>query len=214
MELYVLEDIPHLSSYGLGRAGVQESSFNPDSSAAAGQWIYFVSNTSDFVSFVGAVPGPAGYYEIRPAFFDFTGDEAFQLFQSGIVEDTFGVVGTSSFGQPWDYQNSWVLALCGIGRASRRSRILQAPGFAYLYFRAGLAALWKRALRSHLRHQRMAVRWRCSLDGRDHKPGNRWIPRSSCVEIKVSRPLRFGAVSTTPPRRASRRVRENSKLAG
>jgi hypothetical protein len=115
VELYVLEDIPHLSSYGLGRAGVQESSFNPDSSAAAGQWIYFVSNTSDFVSFVGAVPGPAGYYEIRPAFFDFSGEEAFQLFQSGIVEDTFGVVGTSSFLQPWYYRNSWASRLSGSG---------------------------------------------------------------------------------------------------
>ncbi|MCC6605090.1 MAG: lamin tail domain-containing protein [Anaerolineae bacterium] len=106
VELYVVNDIPDLSLYGLGSANNgggtdgQEFTF-PAASASAGQFLYVASEAVEFTNFFGFA---ADY--IASAV-NVNGDDALELFHNGSVIDTFGDINLSGTGQPWEYLDGW-----------------------------------------------------------------------------------------------------------
>ena len=115
VELYVANDIPDLSMYGVGSASNgggsdgQEFTF-PAVSATAGDFIYLASEANRFTTFFGFAP-------------DFTnatapsinGDDALELFMNGAVVDVFGEA-THTGGIPWAYENGWAYRADGTGQ--------------------------------------------------------------------------------------------------
>lgn len=110
LELYVAEDIPDLSIYGLGSANNgggtdgQEYTF-PADAATAGTYIYIVRNDGfdvfDFFDFFGFFPN----YEAN--FININGNDALELFLNGNVVDVFGEINVNGTGQPWEYLDGW-----------------------------------------------------------------------------------------------------------
>ena len=106
IELYVVRDIADLSTFGVGSANNgggsdgQEFTF-PEVTASAGDFIYISSEASNFNAFFGFDSD----YVSNVA--NNNGDDALELFQNGVVIDTFGDIDTDGTGQPWDYQDGW-----------------------------------------------------------------------------------------------------------
>ncbi len=106
LELYVLEDIPDLSVFGIGIAnnggGSDGVEYNfPVQSVTAGTFLYIASDAAEFNTFFGF-----------PADFEFTalninGNDAVELFENASVVDVFGDINTNGTNQPWEYTNSW-----------------------------------------------------------------------------------------------------------
>lgn len=112
VELYVVNDIPDLSSYGLGSANNgggtdgQEFTF-PADAASAGQFLYVASEAIEFSNFFGFAP------HYTAAAVSVNGDDAIELFQNGSVIDTFGDINLSGTGQPWEYLDGWAYRVSG-----------------------------------------------------------------------------------------------------
>ena len=92
IELYVINDIDDLSSFGVGSANNgggtdgQEFTF-PADAASAGTFIYVASEVDQFTAFFGFAPTyNAG------SVMSINGDDAIELFENGSVSDTFGTV--------------------------------------------------------------------------------------------------------------------------
>ncbi|MCB8976351.1 MAG: lamin tail domain-containing protein [Ardenticatenaceae bacterium] len=106
VELYVVNDIPDLSIYGLGSAnnggGTDGEEFTfPADAANAGQFLYVATETVEFSNFFGFAPN------YTDSAVSVNGDDALELFQNGSVIDTFGDINLSGTGQPWDYMDGW-----------------------------------------------------------------------------------------------------------
>ena len=106
VELYVLNDITDLSTYGMGSANNgggtdgQEFTF-PAVAVTAGTYVYVASESTGFTSFLGFSPDyTSGALAIN-------GDDAVELFQNGVVVDTFGDINVDGTGQPWEYMDGW-----------------------------------------------------------------------------------------------------------
>ena len=106
IEFFVLSDIADLSEYGFGSANNgggcdgQEFTF-PAVSATAGDFIYVASESTGFTSFFGFAPDyTSGAAAIN-------GDDAVELFNSGVVIDTFGDIDVDGTGDPWEYMDGW-----------------------------------------------------------------------------------------------------------
>jgi hypothetical protein len=106
-ELYVLSDIVDLSLYGIGGANNgggsdgQEFTF-PAIAVTAGTYIYITDDEVDFQSFFGfAADYQSGAMSIN-------GDDAIELFEDGIVIDTFGDINMDGTDTPWEYLDGWV----------------------------------------------------------------------------------------------------------
>ncbi|NMH86381.1 T9SS type A sorting domain-containing protein [Flavivirga sp. Y03] len=105
IEFYAVNDISDLSLYGFGSAnnggGTDGQEFTFSGSASAGDFIYVASEETGFTSFFGFAPnftsGAAGI----------NGDDAIELFNSGVVVDVFGDINTDGSGQPWEYLDGW-----------------------------------------------------------------------------------------------------------
>ena len=115
IELYAINDIPDLSSYGVssannggGSTGSPEFTF-PAHSVTAGSFIYVATEATGFSSFFGFAPT----YTNGAA--SINGDDAIELFQSGVVVDVFGDVNTDGTGQPWEYLDGWAYRVNGTG---------------------------------------------------------------------------------------------------
>lgn len=114
VELYVVNDIPDLSIYGLGSANNgggsdgQEFTF-PADSAAAGSFIYVASEAAEFTNFFGFAP------DYTSGAMSINGDDAIELFTSGSVSDVFGDINTDGTGQPWEYLDGWAYRVSGTG---------------------------------------------------------------------------------------------------
>jgi hypothetical protein len=107
VELYVLQDIPDLSVYGLGSAtnggGTDGVEFTfPADAATAGSYIYVTTNQDAFVNWFGFEPT---YVEGTAT--NINGDDAIELFKNGEVIDTYGVIDVIGDFEPWDYTDSW-----------------------------------------------------------------------------------------------------------
>ena len=107
IELYVINDIDDLSSFGVGSANNgggtdgQEFTF-PADAASAGTFIYVASDVDKFTEFFGFAPTyNAG------SVMSINGDDAIELFENGTVSDTFGDINTDGSGEAWDYLDGW-----------------------------------------------------------------------------------------------------------
>ncbi|MEO1417751.1 MAG: lamin tail domain-containing protein [Bacteroidota bacterium] len=116
-EYYVLEDISDLSVYGLGCANngggtdSVEWAF-PAASATAGDRIYVTRDSATFRDFFGF---NATYYDTSGAAHNFNGDDAFELFENGVVIDVYGEIDVDGTGEPWEYNDTWVQRACATG---------------------------------------------------------------------------------------------------
>ena len=106
VEVYVVNNIADLSSYGLGSANNgggtdgQEFTF-PAVAATAGDFIYVALESPGFTSFFGFAPDyTSGAMAIN-------GDDAIELFQNGFVVDIFGEIDVDGNGEPWEYLDGW-----------------------------------------------------------------------------------------------------------
>ena len=107
IELYVLQDISDLSSFGVGSANNgdgtdgQEFTF-PSVAVSAGTYIYVASDEDQFTAFFGFAPTyNAG------SVMSINGDDAIELFENGSVSDTFGDINADGNGTAWDYLDGW-----------------------------------------------------------------------------------------------------------
>lgn len=113
VELYVVNDIPDLSIYGLGFANNgggsdgQEYTF-PADAATAGSFIYVASENTEFANWFGFAPTYVGNPFIN-------GDDAVELFTSGVVTDVFGDIDVDGNGEPWEYLDGWAYRVSGTG---------------------------------------------------------------------------------------------------
>ena len=106
IELYVINDIPDLSIYGVGVAnngeGTDGEEFTfPNVSIAKNTYLYLTNNSPDFTSFFGFAPN---YSSI---IFAVNGNDAVELFENGSVIDVFGDPNVDGIGQPWEYTDGW-----------------------------------------------------------------------------------------------------------
>ncbi len=114
VEIYVLEDIPDLSQYGIGSAnnggGTDGSEFSfPADTVSAGTFIYVTSEASNFETYFGFAPNyTTGAMGIN-------GDDAVELFFGNTVIDTFGQIDVDGNGTSWEYLDSWAYRNDGVG---------------------------------------------------------------------------------------------------
>ncbi len=106
VELYVINDIPDLSLYGLGSANNgggsdgQEFTF-PAVAVTAGTFIYVATESAQFQNWFGF---PPDYTSNAMAI---NGDDAVELFFNGTVIDVFGDPNVDGTGEPWEYLDGW-----------------------------------------------------------------------------------------------------------
>ncbi|MCP5099228.1 MAG: nuclease, partial [Chloroflexi bacterium] len=112
VEVYVVNDIPDLSIYGIGSAnnggGTDGEEFTfPVVSATAGDFIYVASEAVEFANWFGFSP------DYTDSAANVNGDDAIELFESGTVIDTFGDIDTDGSGEPWEYLDGWAYRVGG-----------------------------------------------------------------------------------------------------
>ena len=106
IELYVINNIPDLSIYGIGSANNgggsdgQEFTF-PVVAVTAGTYIYITNALTEFQTWFGFL---GDYASSSMAI---NGDDAIELFKNSIVIDVFGDINTDGTNQPWEYLDGW-----------------------------------------------------------------------------------------------------------
>ena len=106
VEIYVIQDIADLSLFGVGSANNgggsagQEFTF-PAVSATAGDFIYVASEATEFTNFFGFAPN------YTDGSMGINGDDAIELFENGVVIDTFGDINVDGSGEAWEYTDGW-----------------------------------------------------------------------------------------------------------
>jgi hypothetical protein len=108
VEIFVSQDIPDLSSFGLSGVFNGGGSSNgtigfefPADAATAGSYIYVTTDAARFLEFFGF---EADYVSNTV---NINGDDAMELYENGVIIDTFGDVNTDGTGEPWDYLDGW-----------------------------------------------------------------------------------------------------------
>ena len=122
IEIYVVNTISDLSTYGLGSAnnggGTDGIELAFSGSATAGDYIYVASETDQFNTFFGFDPD----YESSVA--SINGNDAIELFENvvdsggtltGDIIDTFGEISVDGSGQPWEYTDGWAYRISDTG---------------------------------------------------------------------------------------------------
>lgn len=105
IEIYVVNDISDLSTYGIGSAnnggGTDGEEYSFSGSATAGDFLYMTANDTEFTT----------YFGLTANFVDGTanvnGDDALELYFNGNVIDTFGDINTDGTGESWEYLDGW-----------------------------------------------------------------------------------------------------------
>ncbi|WP_420631769.1 lamin tail domain-containing protein [Candidatus Leptofilum sp.] len=113
VELYVVNDIPDLSIFGIGAAnnggGTDGEEFTfPADSATAGDFIYVATESTAFNDFFGFTPDYTDGTAVSV-----NGDDAIELFENGSVIDVFGDINTDGTGEPWEYLDGWAYRVSG-----------------------------------------------------------------------------------------------------
>jgi len=107
IELYVVDDITDLSSYGLGTANNGAASAGVETSltgsASAGQFLYVSEDSTEFSNFFGFAPDIVAGGGAS----SFNGDDVVELFMGNSVVDVFGELGVDGTGEPWEYLDGW-----------------------------------------------------------------------------------------------------------
>jgi hypothetical protein len=109
VEIYVINDIADLSSYGYGSAnngkGTDGQELTFEGSASAGDYIYITDGgnggEANFTTYFGFA---ADYISSSAAI---NGDDALELFFNDAVIDTFGNIDVDGTGTDWDYLDGW-----------------------------------------------------------------------------------------------------------
>ncbi|WP_223549548.1 DUF5689 domain-containing protein [Aestuariivivens sp. NBU2969] len=105
VELYVVNDIADLSTFGIGSAnnggGTDGEEFSFSGSATAGDFIYVASEDVGFNDYFGFLP------DFTTSAMGINGDDAIELFFNGSVIDTFGDINVDGTGTGWDYLDGW-----------------------------------------------------------------------------------------------------------
>ena len=112
IELFALEEISSLQSYGLGAAnngnGSDGIEFNfPNEPLPAGSFIYVSAESSAFTTFFGFAPDYITGSLPNSACY-FNGNDAIELFYQGQVIDVMGDVDVNGTGTAWDYMDGWM----------------------------------------------------------------------------------------------------------
>ncbi len=120
VELYVLEDIADMSIYGVGVANNGGGSDGiefifPAVTATAGDCITYTDslNATNFETFFGFPATflvPSGGVSAA----GHNGDDAIELFQDGMVIDTYGDPNVDGTGTAWEYQDGWAYRNFGV----------------------------------------------------------------------------------------------------
>ncbi|MFT4601256.1 MAG: hypothetical protein ACI857_001434 [Arenicella sp.] len=106
VEVYVINDIPDLSEYGIGSAtnggGTDGEEFTfPAVTVTAGTYLYIASEAPMFTTWFGFAP------DYTDNDLGVNGDDAVELFHNGSVIDIYGDINLIGDGEPWDYTDGW-----------------------------------------------------------------------------------------------------------
>lgn len=105
IELYARNPIADLSIYGFGSAnnggGSDGQEFALSGAAAAGDFLYIASETTNFTAVFGFAP------TFITTSANVNGDDAVELFRDGVVVDVFGDIDVDGNDEPWEYLDSW-----------------------------------------------------------------------------------------------------------
>jgi len=105
IEVYVVNDIPDLSLYGIGSAnnggGTDGNEFSFEGMANAGDYIYVASEEDNFTAFFGFAP------TFVNSVAGINGDDAVELYNGDNVIDTFGEIDVDGTGTAWEYADGW-----------------------------------------------------------------------------------------------------------
>ncbi len=113
LELYVVNDIPDLSLYGLGLTsnggGSNGVNFTfPADTYTAGDYIYIAKDQATFETYFGGLSP-----NYTAGFLNFNGDDAMELFFNGAVIDIFGDTDVDGTGTPWQYEDGYGYRISG-----------------------------------------------------------------------------------------------------
>ena len=107
VELFALDEIPDLSIYGIGSAtnggGSDGVEYSFSGSAAEGDFLYVSLEIEGFEAFFGFAPD----FDATTAALSINGDDAIELFQEGVVIDTFGEITHGGGLLAWSYVDGW-----------------------------------------------------------------------------------------------------------
>lgn len=111
VELYALDDIAELSSYGIGAAnnggGTDGEEFTLSGSTTAGSFITVSYEAAEYLNYFGESPTfTSGKMGVN-------GDDAIELFFNGGIVDTFGENSVDGSGQSWEYMDGWAYRQVG-----------------------------------------------------------------------------------------------------
>lgn len=114
IELYVINDIPDMSIYGVGSAnnggGTDGVEFTfPADNYPAGSYIYVASESEKFTSFFGFAPNYTNNV------LNVNGDDAIELFMNEVPVDVYGEIEYETFDETWDYGDGWAYRNSGTG---------------------------------------------------------------------------------------------------
>ncbi len=114
VELYVTENIPDLSIWGLGSAnnggGTDSVEYAfPQVAVSMGDYIYITNDSLQFIAFFGFEPmNETNAMAIN-------GDDAIELFKEGVVVDVYGDIDVDGNGEVWEYLDGWAVRNSGTG---------------------------------------------------------------------------------------------------
>jgi hypothetical protein len=114
VELYVVNDVPDMSIYGIGAAnngqGTDGVEFTfPAIAYSAGTYVYVASESPQFTGFFGFAPN-----HVSTAV-NINGDDAIELFMNGMPVDVFGEIEYAVFDNSWSYNDAWAYRVNGTG---------------------------------------------------------------------------------------------------
>lgn len=113
-ELYVTEDVPDLSIFGIGSAnngnGADTAEFTfPSVSASIGDYIYVASENVEFTNFFGFAP------DYTSSAMMINGDDAVKLYKNDVGHDVFGDINMDGTGTGWEYKDGWAARIPATG---------------------------------------------------------------------------------------------------
>ena len=116
IELFALADIADLSLYGISAvyngggssAGTIGFTF-PADALTAGQSIFVSNESTEFANFFGFSP------DYTTGILNINGDDSIELYENGLIIDTFGDVNTDGTGTPWEYLDGWAYRVSNTG---------------------------------------------------------------------------------------------------
>lgn len=118
LHFVAVDDIADLSLFGGGTANNgggtdgQEYTF-PALAVAAGESVFVVRDAAAMEAYLGSCFGAFDHVIEDGSWPDQNGDDAIELFENGVVIETFGDIDVDGSGEPWEYTDSWAFKVAG-----------------------------------------------------------------------------------------------------